>query len=288
MEARKEYLIEDLQVLIATTNRESLDFLEEIFPKHSYCNFEIIIVNQTSKNVLIKSDVQNITVINTFERGLSKSRNTALEQVTKEICLILDDDVVLIEGFEKHIINAYNQIEQADCITFQTLTTLGEPYWKYPKTKQPFNAYILKNVLSPEITFKTQIIRKLNLKFDEKFGLGAIFEDGENYIFLKKVLKKGRKPYFYPKYISIHEPYSSSDEIASDRLIYARSALYYKLYKTGAYIWLIKYIFFIVRKRFINIDDAFSKFKKGIAGINKYKEFENTPNYKSENFNKGV
>ena len=64
----------DFEILIATKDRSNLDFLLPMFPFEHFSNFNILIVNQ-SKNEVLSSDFDNVKVVNTTEKGLSKSRN---------------------------------------------------------------------------------------------------------------------------------------------------------------------------------------------------------------------
>lgn len=269
MDSNKIYTLKDIEILIATMNRTSLDFLDDIFSQTPIDQYHLVIINQSITNKKIEDKRPQIQIINTSEIGLSKSRNLAIKNATKEICVILDDDVVLYENFGESILEAYNYYKKADIISFQTLTTEGNPYWKYPIKTQLHNQFIRKNTLSPEITFKRSSLIKHTLKFDERFGLGSVFSDGENYIFLKEAQKRNMICFFYPKYIGIHEPFSSSDQIASDRLMYARSAMYYHLYKQMAYIWIFKYVVFLIRKQYISPREFFNKCKIGINAIKK-------------------
>ena len=99
---------EDFEILIATKNKSSLAFLEVMFPFEHFYNFNVLIINQSRDNVLV-SDFEKVRVINVDEKGLSKSRNLAIKNASKEICLIADDDVVYLPNFHKEIIKAFNQ-----------------------------------------------------------------------------------------------------------------------------------------------------------------------------------
>ena len=81
-------------------NRDNLDFLIPMFPSANFADFTILIVNQTTEKKLMNSDFPNLKVINSFEKGLSKSRNLALKNATKKILLIADDDVIYLPDFE--------------------------------------------------------------------------------------------------------------------------------------------------------------------------------------------
>ncbi|MCB0744117.1 MAG: glycosyltransferase family 2 protein, partial [Ignavibacteriae bacterium] len=108
-----------LEILIATQNRTSLDFLSKMFPKSDFNAIKILIVNQTVKSKKLISDIPNIRVINAFEKGLSKSRNLALKNASCDIVLIADDDVVYEQGFFKIILDAFNSLPREELITFK-------------------------------------------------------------------------------------------------------------------------------------------------------------------------
>ena len=258
----------ELEILIATMNRTSLDFLSSMFSRHNYLDFNVLLVNQTSEAKLLKSEHPNIRVINSFEKGLSKSRNIAINKAVKPICLFADDDVVFIDGFKESILEAHGAYNYP-IITFQTLTTQNNLYWKYPTKPTLHNEYIRNKTLSIEITFKKDELK--GLYFDERFGLGATFEDGENYIFLSEAMKKGLQLWFVNKTLSIHNPISSSDEVESDRLLYAKSAIHFYKYGNLAYFWVFKFVFFIYRKKHISFYVISRKVKIGFKGIRDYK-----------------
>jgi len=128
-------------------------------------------------------------------------------------------------------------------------------------------------VLSNEISFKRLSILKSGTRFNEQFGLGATFEDSENYIFLNEIIKNNSLSlYFVPEFIVIHPPNSSSNDIASDRLIFARSGLNYHWYGNLAYIYILKLVLYLVRNNLIRFDETFHKFRVGHQAVNTYKK----------------
>ena len=96
----KEFKKEGVEVVIATMNSNSLDFLIPMFPFCHFSEFSILIVNQTKGNNLLTSDFPSVRVVNSFDRGISKSRNLGLERARGKIILISDDD----EIFKKDLI----------------------------------------------------------------------------------------------------------------------------------------------------------------------------------------
>ncbi|QSB26174.1 glycosyltransferase family 2 protein [Flavobacterium sp. CLA17] len=261
----------DFEILIATKDRSNFDFLMPMFPSEHFSNFNILIVNQ-SLNKVLSSDFDSVRVINSTEKGLSKSRNTAIQNASKKICLISDDDVVFAENFRKDILLAFQNQEKADIITFnhQRIGAV-QPQKKWDSAFRHTSETIW-NVSSIEIAFKVAEIKKKNIAFDTNFGLGSFFETAEEFLFLKTALNQKANVYFSPEIIVSHPEFSSGKNEGSDTLIYSRAALFYKLHRSFAYIWLAKYIFFLIRKKYIRFSEAGEKYKSGLAGIAKFRE----------------
>lgn len=261
----------DLEILIATKNRENLDFLALMFPYEHFSKFNILVINQSTSSVLI-STFETVRVINVNETGLSKSRNLAIKNASKKICLIADDDLIYFSNFDIGIITAFNQNSDVSIITFNhQRETVDKPQ----NRSQKISNHTLKtiwNVSSIEIAFQVKDIEENNLNFDENFGLGSYFETAEEYLFLRDAIMIRLRALFYPLTIASHPLISSGENQGEDKILFARAALLYKTKANLAYIWLIKYVFFLVRKSYIKGNECMIKFKMGLSGIRKYKE----------------
>ena len=203
-------------------------------------------------------------------RAISMNPNYLFCDEPKSICLIADDDVIFLEGFEKNILEAHRN-NKCPIITFQTMTTENKLYWKYPNSSRSLNEFMIRQTLSIEITLKKDFLNQLS--FDERFGLGAKFEDGENFIFLTEAKKKQLKMKFVKKFISIHPPTSSSDDLTNERVLYARGAINTYKYGNLAYFLMFKFVFFLLRKKYIYFKEFLSKIKIGFKGIHDYKSY---------------
>ena len=113
----KEFKKEDVEIVIATMNRNSLDFLIPMFPFCHFSEFSILIINQTEENNLLTSEFPSVRVINSFERGLSKSRNLGLENAKGNIILISDDDEIFKKDFDS-IIKCLQRFSKCDRYLF--------------------------------------------------------------------------------------------------------------------------------------------------------------------------
>ncbi|MGG7036028.1 MAG: glycosyltransferase family 2 protein [Flavobacterium sp.] len=273
---------DDFEILVATMNRTSLDFLHSMFPHTLFSEYAILIINQTTEGSLLQSDYPNIRVVNSVERGLSKSRNLALQYAKGKIVLIADDDVIYHPDFEITILNAFEKLNYPSVITFnhQRIGAIGF-HKKFQKEFLHTSKSIL-GVSSIEIAFLLEDIKKNDINFDEQFGLGAFFETAEEFLFLRKVLDAKLRTYFSPAVIVSHPLLSSGVKEGSDELIYARSALFYKLKGVFGYLWLMKYLFFLLRNRYINPSQLYKKLEKGLEGIEKYRELKSFAHDKSK------
>jgi len=250
-------------------NRTDLGFLDRMFHKIDLADYNVLIVNQTNLGENLTSTLPNVRVVNSRNFGLSKSRNLAIKNSIKDICLIADDDVVFLHDLGDKIIDCYNHHKRVDGIIFQTLTLTGRSYRDYPLGN--LSKKELSNALSIEITFRRSFLKTHKISFNELFGLGAKFSDTENVHFLNDLQHKGAKILGAKDAIVSHKPFSSSDDIASERLMYARGASFYKRFGPSAYIYALKYGLFLWRKGYITFNQLKPKTQFLLKGIADFK-----------------
>lgn len=259
-----------LEILISTMYRKDLSFLDRMFPDR-YEEYKILIVNQTDSRTVLKSNLANIRVINSFDIGLSKSRNLAIQNSIADICLITDDDVEFLPNFQQIIIDSFNVLQQASVILFKIKTHTGESYKPYPQiSKQLYRKKDIETASSIEMAFKRRDILN-RFYFNTSFGLGTSFPHGEEYLFLKQILEANMGIYFQNKFVVKHSLERSTSNIGSDDFIKTQAALYFYDYKNLAYLYLLKFLFFLLRKKIISKKDLLKKFNKGVSAIKQYR-----------------
>ncbi|MCB0461780.1 MAG: glycosyltransferase family A protein [Flavobacteriaceae bacterium] len=259
-----------LEILLSTIQQNSLSFLSEMFPYNKISDINIVVINQTEKANLLVSDYNHVKVFNSFEKGLSNSRNLAIEKASGEICLLADDDVVYAEGFEDIILSAFQKNKDADIITFQMMDDEGHLFRDYQNITK-HNETTVYTVNSVVIAFKLKSVKD-KVNFNTNFGLGAQFEVADEYVFLRDALKAGLTIYFEPQVILKHSKFSSGQDVASDRLIYGRSALYYKYYGLRAYFRIAKHIYLTFKEGKLRFSEIIPKFGVAFKGIKDYKK----------------
>lgn len=270
----------DLEILIATKNRDSFDFLACMFPFKHFSKYNLLIINQSNEKKLI-SNYETVRVININEKGLSKSRNLAIINASKKICLIADDDVVYCSSFDQDILSTFNKNPIASIITFNHQRVGKEKPQNVSKEAFCHSSKTIENVCSIEIAFQLNDIKANAIFFDENFGLGSYFETAEEFLFLSNALRMNLKVLYSPFVIVYHPLLSSGEKQGADKILYARAALFYKTKTNLAYIWLFKYVFFLFRQEYIRWDECIRKYKIGLSGIRQYKEL--AKNKKNDN-----
>jgi hypothetical protein len=261
----------DIQILIATMNRTNFDFLKAMFVFSNFSNFHILIVNQTSQEEQLVSDLENVQVVNSFNKGLSKSRNLALKNATKSLLLFTDDDVVFQSDFDTKIVAAFNTYTEYDGFRFQFLKSkkiLAKPYPNVFKSHlTPFDVL---NTSSVELVFKNKSLKMNHLQFDEYFGLGASFFMGEEAIFVADARAKGLNIGFVPEPILLHPGPTTGSKTDVSSIYFIQSAVFYRIFGKMYLFWIALKLFFDVKKRNINFTSVVQLFKQAIKGKQAY------------------
>lgn len=269
----------DLEILISTMNRTDLAFLTPMFPDRKLSEFNILIVNQTEPDKILDSDTDNIRVINSFERGLSKSRNLAFKNSIGEVALIADDDIIYFPGFDKIIVGAFDKYPNATLITFQMSAPNNKRQKKYINTERQITTLLGQpKPTSFEMAVRPRLLVENNLYMNEFFGLGAEFPAREETLFMVEILKKNGVVHHIPKLIVEHLDESTGAKQGNKKFIRALSGMKYLEYGEWSRLWLLKFVFFLVRNKFIPISRTVWAYRIGIKAIKRSKEIFKTNN----------
>ena len=274
-----EFKNQDLEILVSTMNRNSLDFLIPIFPFCHFSDFSILIINQTQENILLVSEFSNVRVINSFEKGLSRSRNLALKNAKGKIVLIADDDVVYKKDFDDKIVQAYNQFGNKAVISFSIEKPNGLLFKKYlPNAKMNLSLMELFNVLSIEISINKSVLDKFGVTFDENFGLGSRFEMGEEAVFLSDVKNQNQRIAFVPNVIAVHSEISSNDKFNFVQRYYIQGAFLSRLINVNYFVGLGTKLFFDLKQKKLKLNQILDAIKNTNRGRKDFKNLkdENT------------
>ena len=213
----------------------------------------------------------NASVFHYQEKGLSRSRNRALQKASADICLISDDDVTYFERAKDIILQSFADNPLADIITFQSCVPSGALRKTYPAKQTWHTQRSLMRVISWEIAFRKKSILHANLAFDERFGLGAMFATGEENIFLLDGLRHGLKILYVPMPIVMHPEQSSGANFDEAGLIVAKGAMFYRMFSYKAYFIAL---LFAVKKHRLSRFGLLRFYQLMAHGMRQYKTHE--------------
>lgn len=267
---------DDLEIIISTMNQTSLNFLIPMFPHNHFSEFSILVINQSTKNIQLASLFESVKVVNSCEKGLSKSRNLGLKNASKPLIILTDDDVVFADKFADTIISSFNGNPENDVLTFQVQTNEKRFFKNYPNSFIKNLALIdLLNTMSIELVFQKRVLIENDVFYDEKFGLGATFGLGEENILLLDLKKANAIIGYVPKVICYHEELNSSKSMDKEQLYYNSGAFFYRNFGAKFRFWVVSKLFFDLKQRKISFTILSKLYKQAIKGKNEYKRISN-------------
>ena len=197
----------NLEVLISCMNQQDMKIAEQ-----TGIQSDALIINQcpqleysddasSDRNTFAvqNSSRGNIRMLSTNTRGLSKSRNLAIQHAVGDVCLICDDDEQLDSSYEKIILNAYDALPEADIICFR----IANQPSRLKQKEQRLTKWTAMRIASWQITFRRESILKSGVRFDEDMGAGTGNGGGEEVKFLRDCIGAGLKAYYVPNSIGV-------------------------------------------------------------------------------------
>lgn len=262
----------ELQVLVSTMHQENYSLLEKM-----HVESNAIVINQCDKIGTIYLDFKGkeIEWINKKDRGLSKSRNSALKHATSEICVLADDDLEYVENYNDLIIEQFKLNPKADIITFK-VEGIEKKFKNYHLKPRKLNYITSMKVSSVEIAFKLESIKKANIRFDELFGAGSQYCMSEENIFLTECLRKGLNIYYIPlKIADLHIGESTWFKGYNKEYFFSKGAAFTAMSRILSRLYILQYILrkYKIYKEDITLIDAIKQMRNGRRDyINKLKD----------------
>lgn len=203
----------NLEVAVSTLNdgiynikfRSDYNYLviHQVTNGYDYSNF----INQFSVNV---------RYIISNEKGLSKSRNLALDNAIGDYVWIMDDDVLIHDRAYHYIMSLIKQNSNYGMF----VVSHSHKDIEYISGVQCQNVSSISAANVSSIDMIINRIRCGNLRFDERFGLGTGYSSGEEYIFTcnliaskQKVLKSRFVCTYHPLISSGNDFYSTPNKL---------------------------------------------------------------------------
>lgn len=133
-------------------------------------------------------------MIFTKSRGLTKSRNMAIEAATGDICLLCDDDEQFVTDYETRILDAWHSLPTADVVIFK----MKDRPASFPDRVMELRFPKTMKVSSWQISFRRESLIRTGVRFDELLGAGTGNGAEEELKFLLDCQKAKLKIYYVP------------------------------------------------------------------------------------------
>ena len=148
-----------LDILVSCMHQENTDIISR-----SGITGSAVVINQCGRegDKLIPTERGTVRWIDTTDRGLTRSRNRAIEASDGDVCMLCDDDEVFPHDYEEKILDAYGALPQADVIIF----TVGN--WRNPFGMQIRELKFPQTIKasSVQISFRRESLARTGVRFD--------------------------------------------------------------------------------------------------------------------------
>ncbi len=197
-------------------------------------------------NVLCTMERGDVRVIEMEGKGLCRSRNRAVtaaleslsDSLEDAVFVIADDDEQLMPEAFQRIRTVYEQDPKLDSALFRLRSSSDGTYFKDYPDKEVIYGFHPRSYYpcSWEMTFRSRVWQT-ELRFDERFGLGAEFLcAGEEDVLLTDMQCKGFCIKIIPEDIGYTEPITTGSRQLDDCVLRSKGAVYgYRLSLAAAF-----------------------------------------------------
>ena len=179
-------------------------------------------------------------VIDSAQRGLSRSRNMALDLARGDLIWLLDDDLILDPACEERILAAFAAHPEADAIGFNVVSdTPGRPQRLF---RGEGEITLLNSLRNPTFRFvyRTARLREKGLRFREEFGSGSVYSSGEDSVFTVDCLRAGLRLITLPIQVARVDHTDSAWFVGfTEKYLRDKGAIMRAIFGRGAPFWCV-------------------------------------------------
>lgn len=230
-----------LEILLSCMHQSDLSLVER-----SGIIGDALLINQCDREGYQECLTQKgrARMISTCQRGLTRSRNMAIDHSEADICLLGDDDEVFVPGYEQHILEAYEDLQDADVIIFKAVNRPKD----FEERVYPIRFPQTMKVSSWQISFRRERLNQAGIRFDVLLGSGSGNGAEEELKFLLDCERAGLSIWYVPVEItSVAQEKSAWFAGYDEKFFYNRGAT--TRYILGFWMAALYGLYYIVRKK---------------------------------------
>lgn len=240
-----------LEILLSCMHQE-----DDSLVRRSEITGDVLMINQCDRVDEVSFPTKNGTarMISTTDRGLTRSRNLAIETSSADICLLCDDDEHFVPDYEQKILDAYQAVPDADVVI---LKMLDRPSY-FPDRIMRLRFPRTTRVSSWQISFRRESLMRSGVRFDELLGAGTGNGAEEELKFLLDCQRAGLRIYYVPTAVaSVGQTVSTWFTGFTEEFFYNRGAT--TRYILGAPLAFAYGVFYVIKKRKKYIENLTSR-----------------------------
>lgn len=178
--------------------------------------------------------------------GVAKSRNAAIDSAGTRFLLFTDDDVLVdLDG----VMRAVQRLRDSGAAIALGVGVdpTGQARKHAPSDQQRLTLFNSARAATYEMLVDVDQVRAAGVRFDERFGAGAPYYLGDEYIFIADLLRKGRLGLLVPDVFGVHPVESSGSRWGSAADAHARALIFNRVF--GVWAFPVRFAFALRRRR---------------------------------------
>lgn len=191
----------------------------------------------------------NAKLIEVPGKGVAKSRNQAILNAQTDLLIFGDDDVVFHSDELKRAIRKFEDDPELVMLLLAAKDETGKARKQYPGNAEKLTLLNSARAATYEMMIRADLVRQLEVRFDENFGAGAELYLGDEYIFITDLIRAGAKCEFAPIFVATHPADSSGERWGTAKDRKARSAVFKRVF--GPLAPLVRLVFGLRRRKLL-------------------------------------
>ncbi|MBC7463466.1 MAG: glycosyltransferase [Actinobacteria bacterium] len=236
-----------------------------LFPSLSFPHSILISVqNPGSSRFTIPRSLTNVSVVESKETGVTKSRNKVVENTSTDYLIFADDDATIDAEGLATIISYLDSHPACDLVTAITTNESGLARKRYAIREENLTLFNSAKVGTIEMVLRVASAKSRRLHFDENFGAGSANPLGDEYIFISDLLKSGGQAVFLPVVLASHPDESSganTEGVENSHTLTARAKVFTRVF--GWKSPFVRAYFYLRRERKGRTFPEFIRFVRG-------------------------
>ena len=190
-------------------------------------DWEILIITQGGEAAKRFPQAKQLSLETT---GVAKSRNAAIENASGEYLVFADDDIVFSERGLQEAITYLDQNQDVSLVLCRASDTEGKLRKNYPQETEVLGLFNSAKAATYEMIVRVADVKRLGVRFDERFGAGVENYLGDEYIFIVDLIRAGGRARFLPVTIASHPEVSSGSGWGTKRDRVARAKVFGRVF----------------------------------------------------------